>query len=278
MKFKHIHHVSQEFLDTFRRSYSPVFVLNTGRSGSAFIQKIYSKASNFNSYHEASPNLFLLPNFAFHNQDKGEMLRQIFAAARTELILSSAVQGKEYIESNQCLVFFIRQIVDLFPQARFIHLTRSPSDFVISAIKKGWHKNDSVWELGRIKSTDSKYWNSLTQIQKLGWVWNETHVFIETFKTDHPNNCITVRLEDVVNDQKEFDRLLSFTGVDKKESGLKFKNVVAKKVNEVSISPDEPPNMYKLEDFPNYSEWAEEDKNDLKSMTGILASQYNYNL
>jgi Sulfotransferase family len=276
--FSHIHHVNEDYLNDFYKNYDPVFVLNTGRSGSALLQNVFGTFPNVNAYHEAHPNLFLYPNFAYHHQAEIEILSNIFQAARTEIILKSKVSNKIFLETNQCLVFFVYQIVTIFPNAKFIHLTRHPGHFVRSAIRKGWHKNDSVWELGRIKMDDTDAWSDLSQIEKLGWVWTETHAFIEQFKNIFPENCFTLRFEDLIQSYDHFKEMVHFIGIDNKFSQKNYNEFFSVKENERVITYHEPPNMFKLESFPQYSEWLETDKNALKKWASELSRKYNYHL
>jgi sulfotransferase family protein len=278
MKFTHIHHTSEALLNDFYKNYTPVFVLNTGRSGSALLQRIFTNFNSVKAYHEAPPNLFLQSNYAFHNQHKKEVLQKIFEAARIELILEAKVENLIYLETNQCLVFYINQIRKTFPNAKFIHLTRHPGGFVRSAIRKGWHKNDSVWELGRIKMDDTDAWSDLSQIEKLGWVWTETHAFIEQFKNIFPENCFTLRFEDLIQSYDHFKEMVHFIGIDNKFSQKNYNEFFSVKENERVITYHEPPNMFKLESFPQYSEWLETDKNALKKWASELSRKYNYHL
>ncbi|WP_417237260.1 sulfotransferase [Bizionia paragorgiae] len=273
--FLHIHHISTSYLSNFYTSYQPVFVLNTGRSGSAFVNNLLQNIHDIKSYHEASPNMFLQSNYAYHNQEKKEVLQKMFEVARIELMLEASLKKKIYVESNQCLVFFIYQIKRLFPKAKFIHLTRHPGDFVTSAIKKGWHKNDSVWEYGRVKMEDEKRWMGLSQIERLGWVWKETHSYIEDFKSLYPKDFLTLKLEDITTEASKINTLLKFIGSENRLDEKKLASILQKKINEVKIS-EEPKNMYKLATYPNYLNWSDSEKVQLKNFVSETASLYQY--
>lgn len=278
LEFTHIHHVSSTFLEDFYQTYAPVFILNTGRSGSALLQEVFGGFEDIKSYHEAPPNLFLQCNYAYHNQYKEEVLLKMFEASRVELMLQAKVENKIFLETNQCLVFYVHQIVDLFPNAKFVHLTRHPGDFVRSGILKGWQKNDSVWESGRIKMKNKTKWASLSQIEKLSWVWKNTHGFIENFKAKHGQNCYTIRLESIVENRSEFNDLIEFIGSKRKVGRGDFKRFFEKKQNQVHISENEPQNMYKLSDYTKYEQWSKEDKNALAKYAGELCLIYNYDI
>jgi hypothetical protein len=273
--FWHIHHLSSSFLKNFFASYQPIFVLNTGRSGSAFVDSMLRHASDVQSYHEAPPNMFLQPNFAYHNQQKTEVLQKMVEVARVELMLEAALKNKIYVESNQCLVFFVHQIKQLFPKARFVHLTRHPGTFVTSALQKGWHKNDSVWEKGRIRMKEETEWQTFTQIEKLGWVWTHTHQFIEEFKKQHRHSFLSLKLEDLTADGATVNLFLEFIGSAHRFDAKSIMPILERKVNRVQISR-EPANMFKRNDVPKYEAWTEQEKAQLRSQTETLASQMGY--
>ncbi|SRX55356.1 sulfotransferase [Aequorivita sp. CIP111184] len=275
--FKHIHHISTSYLSNFYASYQPVFILNTGRSGSAFVNNLLHHFPDVKSYHEAPPNMFLQSNYAYHNQEKNEVLKKMFEVARIELLLDASIKNKIYVESNQCLVFFIYQIKALFPKAKFVHLTRHPGRFVTSAIKKGWHKNDSVWEYGRVKMEDDKRWMGLSQIERLGWVWSETHSYIEDFKSLHANDFLTLKLEDLTTKPAYINILLKFIGSENRLDEKKIVSIMQRKINEVKIV-DEPKNMHKLATYPKYSNWSVPDKDELKKFVSESASLYQYEM
>lgn len=275
--FRHIHHISTSYLSTFYASYQPVFVLNTGRSGSAFVNNLLQNIKDIQSYHEASPTMFLQSDYAYHNQEKKEVLQKMFEVARVELIMGASIKNKMYVESNQCLVFFIYQIKALFPKAKFIHLTRHPGNFVSSAIKKGWHKNDSVWEYGRVKMEDEKEWLGLSQIERLGWVWRETHSYIEDFKYLHPKDFLTLKLEDLTTKSSDVNSLLNFIGSEIRLDGKNIDSILQRKINEIIIS-DEPKNMHKLATYPNYPSWSDSDKAQLKKFVSETANLYQYSM
>lgn len=275
--FSHIHHVDTGFLEFFFQTYAPIFVLNTGRSGSSLLHKVFRSFDSIKAYHEAPPNLFLQSNYAYHNQYQELVLQKMFETARIELMLEAAVNNKRYLETNQCMVFFCRQILLLFPQAKFIHVVRHPGDFVRSAITKGWHKNDSVWEMGRIRMENENDWKKLSQIQKLGWVWYHTNEFIEAFANDFPENNMLVRLEDLVSHRKSFNNVLKFLG-EKKVGTNRYKELFSKKVNKVIVHQNEPENMFKNPNYPKYADWPENDQEQLKTFVNTLAEKYSYSL
>ena len=99
-----------------------------------------------------------------------------------QLVLNACIKNKVYVECNQCLSFFAPVISKLFRKSKFVHIIRHPGDFVRGGIRKGWHKNDSIWESGRVRMIDQGEWNRLDQMERLFWVWWVTNQFLEEFK------------------------------------------------------------------------------------------------
>lgn len=276
--FRTIHHVDQATIDSMYNDYAPVFVITTGRSGSRLITDILNLCEDLAAFHEPEPTLQYFSNHAFHNQDKPELLRHTIHAARMELVLNTMIRGGVYIEANQSLTFFAPALASIFREARFIHLVRHPGSFVRSAWRKGWHRNDSIWESGRVRSRDDKTWRSWGEVERLAWTWGATNGFIESFKASIPGEkSFTLRLEDLTSDPRIPEKLALFCGgeipcLSKTETLLKSR------VNAFRVTPDEPPNMKKCPDFPNYPEWEPDDLAALERHAGPLAPLYGYRL
>lgn len=276
--FGQIHHIDSATLNAFFREFAPVFFLNTGRSGSGFLENVFSYIEPIRAYHEAFPNLMFFPNYAFHNQHEHTVLQKVFEASRIELMLEAFIHGKLYVETNHCLVFFVRQISFLFPKARFIHVLRHPGEFVRSAIMKGWHKNNSIWENHRIRMNDEVVWQQMSQTERLAWTWANTHAFIENFKVSTQHDVLTIKLEDLVSSKIEFHKTIQFLNAELFLDDSIVTVLQSRKINELFISGSEPPNMFKLADYPKYDAWGEDQKRALFSICNNLASRYGYTL
>lgn len=277
-RFKIIHHADQPTIDEMYHEYSPVFILSTGRSGSKFIVKLLNLSANVIAYHEPAPILAYFSDYAYHHQGEVDILANLLNGARMELILEVFIQNKIYVESNQCLTFFAPVISELFKKSKFVHQVRHPGDFVRSAIRKGWHKNDSIWESGRVKMADKNLWAKMDHVEKLGWVWNTTNRFIEDFKNRiDPGRIMELKVEDLYENNDKVQELLQFIGT----VGIpaeSINKIQKEKVNKFRIGPNEPPNIKKIQDFPLYTEWNEQMKNKLKRLANDLANRYKYKL
>ena len=130
-----------------------------------------------------------------------------------ELILDGFNNNRIFVESNQCLVFYAYAIASLYKKAKFVHVIRHPGNFIRSAVEKGWHLNDSIWESGRVKMADPHEWEILTQLQKLAWSWQTTNSYIRDFICHlNQEQVLSVRFEDLVTNPEVLIRLRAFTG------------------------------------------------------------------
>jgi len=273
-----IHHVDQKTIDEMYYTYSPIFILSTGRTGSKFITKLLNLSPQVAAFHEPRPTLEYFSNYAYHHQQGKNILSNMINAARMESILDVFIKNKIYIESNQCLTFFAPVIASLFKKAKFIHIIRHPGDFVRSAIRKGWHRNDSIWESGRVKMSDQNQWNKLDHIEKLSWVWDITNRFIENFfKQIKAERVISFKIEDISENDDTLKRLFSFIGIGNIE-WEDINQLLKEKVNFFRIGPNEPPNMKKIADFPIYNEWTPKMKQKLREYTREIAVSYGYDI
>ncbi len=278
LRFRIIHHADQATVDRMYREYAPVFVLSTGRSGTKLAAALLGAGAGATSFHEPTPALMHLSNHAFHHQEEVETLRRIVDAARTELVLTAYIAGKTYVESNQCLSFFAPAIAGLFKGARFVHLVRHPGDFVRSAIRKGWHRNDTIWESGRVRMADASAWGRLDQIEKLSWVWATTTRYLVDLKTTLGADRVHLtRLEDLVCSPDTVSALFRFAGIGEPDEG-EVSRFQSRRMNELEIAPDEPPNMRKVSSFPAYPSWPSSDKDKVRLWCAELASDLGFDL
>jgi len=277
-RFDVFHHIDQKTIDAMHRDYAPVFTLSCGRSGSRFIHELLHQSKQAKSYHEAFPSLMYFSNYAYYHQEKRDVLKMMIWAARMELILDAFNENRIYMEANQCLSFFAPALNDIFPKSKFIHLVRHPGDFVRSAVRKGWHANDSIWESGRLKMEDPQ-WERMSHVARLSWLWTQTNQYLSSVLSRLPRERVMlVKAEDMFSDMDMIKRIYDFCGIAVPVADQKLLEFMKHPVNELYIHPNEPANMKKTACFPRFNEWNVEWKNDLRCFAGSLAHRYGYNI
>ncbi len=276
MKFALLHHADQKTIDDMYNLYQPVFLLSTGRSGSKFLAELLNHSPNLAAFHEPQPTLQYFSHYAYIHQQEKDTLTKMIDVARMELILDVFIKDKIYVESNQCLTFFAPMLAQLFKKAKFVHIVRHPGDFIRSAVCKGWHKNDSIWESGRVKLADQQQWQTMDHIQRLAWLWATTHQYIEHFKHSiDPKRHAFFKMEDLVSDIQQVQDLLNFIG-GQDIPVEQIKEIQHNPINELIIHPNEPPNIKKNLTFPHYTQWGLHTKEKVQPFVRELLLLYQY--
>jgi hypothetical protein len=247
-----------------------VFVLSTGRCGTMLLTKLFDKCAKTRVFHNPAP-ILLYPSKELYSNNfncKKELNFGILCA-RYELVRESYVDKKVYIETNNRITFFAYSISKVFNNSVFIHLIRSPQEFVLSGIKRGYYSN-SVEDEGRITPVPGnkayEAWSEMTQIEKISWLWNETNQFIEDFKSSTSSSrVITVFSNELFTSELTFNRICTFLNLDS-ISNRNIKNIIKRPVNKENRKT-----------FDVYEKWSEDEKNQLKKWTP-LAKKYGYDL
>ena len=260
----------------FNDLFPPVFFLSTGRSGTKWFAELLNRGKNTLVFHVPKPDLSVQNVFAYNclqkeqlqtDQDLWHAIAEIFLAAREQNLRYSYKTRKRYIETNNFLTFFAPVLAELFPESKFVHLYRHPGEFVRSAMDRNYYGEEDPWKMRRIKPVSGEYlnkWGHLSQLEKSAWMWNETNLFIEHFKSKiNPDRIFSFNFNELT--MENVKSLTQFIGVDFKENVIR-KNIYRKK------------NVQKKKYFPPYYNWENESKNKLKAICGELADKYGYQL
>lgn len=276
--FRMIHHVDQGTIDEMYGRYRPVFVLTSGRSGSKLVAELLNLAPEIHAQHEPRPTLQYFSDFACRRQAEAGLLESLIDAARMEMVLEAMIRGKTYVESNQCLAFFAPALARRFAGARFVHLLRHPGDFVASAVRKGWHRNDSIWEAGRVRLHDEARWASMDQVQRLAWLWDFTHRALGDFLAGlEEERGLTCRLEDLVGNVDHARALFAFCGAVLPDAHA-VRGMLGRRVNTLRLDADEPENMKKDPHFPSFPDWPAADREKVRRACAETAARFGYEL
>jgi hypothetical protein len=214
------------------QEYEPIFVLSTGRCGTAFLTNLLHSEKSIEALHEPEPEFFYHTILAHKEyQTNAEKVKAVFDVARYELIRNVFINEKKYVETNNRVTFFAHQIAELYPKSKFIHLVRNPESFIKSGLGRNWYSGNSLYDEGRI-TNDADSWKSFSQIEKIAWLWNETNLFAEEFKTTISNDrFLFLKAEDLFKNTAHQLSVFDFVGVSK-PSVTKLKRITAIKVNE----------------------------------------------
>ncbi len=115
-----------------------IFSINTGRSGSHYLQKIFSHVLNCESYHEPEPEGSgeAMREYA---QGYSEPMRMI-AQQKVDIIRNTQLNGNIYVETNHCFIkgfgWFIPKLLDEY-NVGVVILKREESQIASSQLRIG---------------------------------------------------------------------------------------------------------------------------------------------
>lgn len=200
--------------DKIHNEYDPVFVLSTGRNGTMLLTKLFELSNQCLAVHEPEPELSMPSKLAYENyRNNPEFVKGMFEGARYEMLRTSFLMGKKFIETNNRITFFAFQISELYPNAKFIHLVRKPESFIKSGLSRKWYSGKTLYDEARIVHPDKKLWGTMNEYDKIAWLWNETNLFIEEFKMKYPEKIITIKAEELFINKSVSLEMMNFCGI-----------------------------------------------------------------
>jgi len=140
----------------------------------------------------------------------------IIKAIEPRIRIAASTKGRNWLESDSRLFEFIPQICQIFPNAKFIHLTRNRESWLKSAFDKGGYKDEiqrNHWNHFQIKPYNDKEFESKKQKEKLKWYYDFVNekILQDSERFVSSQSILRVSLED-----QNKDRLTNeFLGVTK---------------------------------------------------------------
>lgn len=264
----------QQILSHLDRIEKPVFFLSTGRCGTNWFAKVLDMASGVKSNHEPVPTFSMQSAYLYQlwnnesvpRKEKSEIAKNIFTAGREQHLRYAYKCDKRYVETNNQLTFFAPALAEMFPDAQFVHLYRHPGEVVRSGMRRGWFGENEPATLKIIKPSQESGvpWESYSQIQKIGWVWNETNLFVEEFlQSLEPGRKTVFNFND--KSIETVRELIDFLG-------MKISDTAVRKMMEKRV------NRQKTGKITKFVDWSADKKAELRSVCGDLAEKYGYKI
>ncbi len=254
----------------------PVFFLSTGRCGTKWFSELLSKDSSFSIFHQPEPSLAMQSKMAyklFKERDGNptateiSLVRELLWSARENHLRYTYKTGKRYVETNNYITFFAPFLLEMFPDALFIHLIRHPGDFVRSGVNRRYYTGEDSDDMKRIEPLSGSFhkeWPLFGQVAKTAWLWRETNDFILQFLERIPENQYRSFNFNHL-DSLFIQDLLSFIG--SSISLRKVKRLIPKKINAQGSTLSK-----------EFKDWSKEDKKVVSDITGEIAGKLGYSL
>ncbi len=210
-----IHGLDRNFdhlYDEVHQKSAPIFIISTGRCGTALLTEVFKKNAGLAAVHEPVPELSFHSSLAFKKPMNDPGLKMAIDAVRYEYIRDTYLLGQRYVETNNRISFFAHYLAELFPKAQFIHLVRHPKAFIKSGLSRNWYSGKTLYDEGRIK--DKAFFDTCNQHEKIAWLWAATNQFGIDFQSKYPNRCYTLKSEDLFAGNEQLVKSLQFLGLD----------------------------------------------------------------
>lgn len=271
---KTIHQLSNSQLEYIESDYPASFITTTGRAGSLTLSVLAKRVTMAESFHEPFPSLMAMPRTFHARIENNDELEIAFRSARYERVCTSAIKGRIYCEVNQALTYLFPVIRNVFRSARLFLLVRHPGRFIVSGIRLGWYKNDTIWEHGRPCFVDNTDWGNLTQVEKLALYWKEINDFSLRYIDDE---SFIFRLESAMTypdiAKEMLSKISEIRVSDEYLTGLLKRKFNTRYEKRLSGS-----NMHRNYDYPDWDEWTDSDKEKVWCIVGSTAAHLGYDI
>jgi hypothetical protein len=247
-----------------------LFVLSTGRTGTALLTRLLSMSPQVDSFHEPAPNPrdYYASSFSHCCQEPARFAR-ILRDLRGSRIGVSRLRGRIYSETSNRLTFFAPAICVALPRAKWIHLHRHPGGVIRSGMRSGWydgHKFDMYKIVPGEEDPHYKMWRTWDAFAKTCWFWNAANEYALRFSEEvGTERVLSVSYGELIrSDANAARRIFDFLGVPTPSDGA-IQQTLSIRVNHKSDGY-----------FPPYSEWTEQHRATLVSITGETMGKLGY--
>ncbi len=210
------------------------FTLSGGRCGTQTLSHLLDMASNARVWHHPLPFLVNETFEAYCQRDNQDLRRDVFWRGRGQFMYNTWSNGLIHGETDHNMTPFCDIIAKDIPDAKFVVLIRNPWDFVRSGMRRNYY-NGHPWDTGRLRPMEDEMalsdWNSLSQFEKVCWLWNKTYTFIlMQLPVLGQENVFLLTFEDMVEKPQVLFALSEFLGL-KEIAAQQVDEVLKKKLN-----------------------------------------------
>ncbi|HEY0943764.1 MAG TPA: sulfotransferase [Opitutaceae bacterium] len=205
----------------------PVFVLGCPRSGTTFLGEVLQAMPTV-SYFFEPPALKYYTRLIYQNQVSFAQARRYYRWGLRALLWSAPGKGPRIIEKNPNHTWVAETLLKIFPDARFIVISRDARDTALSLLQKPWHLRRSL-ESGRREPGGYLYgpyphfyieperraeFVETSDLHRCIWIWRRHAEEIERLKTALPAAVQHhVHYEDLIlQPEREWSGILDFIG------------------------------------------------------------------
>lgn len=222
----------------------PLFIVGCGRSGTQALARMFDSCAGVTMHHEYMVHHTQpLGVMKYHNLRNGAEVRNQLKA-----IYSGAIHfctDKIWGDSSNKVSWFIDELTQIFPDARFIHIVRDGRkvtsslynklgaeclDDVSTEIMKHYISNYTSgavmppfekqywWPVALKEEDETVQYSKLDQFGRIAFHWAQINSYIgHVAQSLESSQFQTFKLEDVTTDRAEFERMMDFSDIEPRD-------------------------------------------------------------
>ncbi|MBX3441649.1 MAG: sulfotransferase [Planctomyces sp.] len=266
----------QWLADRIAPNASVLFVLSTGRCGTTSLASVLELSDRIHATHEPKPwYLEETRNAYLQSPVPPETARanmEAFTSTRLKPLLRAATIGPIYAECSNRLTYYAPELLNWFPNSKYVHLYRHPGDVVRSGIRRGYYTGNSNWDLARITPREDdpafEMWENWPQFERCCWYWHAVNAYCADFMRTLPEGRgLSIAAEDLfVNRDDIGTRVFEWLGAPPPPRG---------RIESVLSTPE---NVQQSGDFPKYRDWTPAQRATLNEIAGATAARLGYEI
>ncbi|WP_085522064.1 sulfotransferase [Tuberibacillus sp. Marseille-P3662] len=257
---------------------SPIFVGGAGRSGTTLLRVMLNAHPNLCS----GPELKLLPMISdlYNQTNQLTSIMHSYHLEKSDIndIYATFVSGffrkfknwskaDRIIEKTPHNVLIMKELANIFPKAKFIHVVRDGRDVASSLVEMNWRdfQGKPLWYVQNIKNA-AKYW-----AQVVNKAINDSN---------HPqlrDNVLTIKYEDLINQPEQIiQTVLNFIGEPWSPEVLNYDQVDRGYEPEESSTKQVSKKLYTKSKNRWEKQLSQQDKENFKQIGGQLLVELGY--
>jgi hypothetical protein len=262
------------------------FIVSTGRTGTKFFERfLHDNFQNVYAVHEPRPDMFDIGTKKIREKTKRSEIVQYIKNNRINELEKSLKQSKNiYVETNPFNSFILEELIDVFPNAKFIILYRNPEDYVKSALNKSpisdpskmmfYAENDGRKRISAKDYSNDKYynqWDKFNRIEKISWYWNKCNLELLNFSEKYPEKSLSLKYEEVFDPNVISRRttLIKFLDFLNLNSGTLKLDVI---IEEMTKKANQTEKLL----YEGYNNWSEAEKDSFDEITNEVKKILKY--
>lgn len=181
---------------------NPIFIIGCPRSGTTYLGEILESLPNISYFYEP-PTFKYYSRSIYQKTRNSKDLRRLYDWCFRTLLFAAPGTGRRILEKNPNHTFIAKELIEAYPNAKLIVLSRDAREVTLSLLNKPWHlvssKGSGKREPGGylygpyahfyIEEERVEQFESTNDMHRCIWIWRRHAEMIEKIRTELPDAC-----------------------------------------------------------------------------------------